>query len=433
MRFAADRTFDVAVVGAGTAGAAAAGFCAEQGMQVVCIERARLDCAGARWVNGVPAQAFERAGLPRPGGDELRGGQSDFHLVAGRGPERLLIRNHGVVEVDMRLLVARLQRRARQHGALLVGETAVRSRDGGLLHTDQGTVRARWIVDASGLSGPRLMPRPPVAARHLCSAAQRVYRIVDRRAAHGFLARHGADLGETLCFTGIAGGFSILSMRAEDGQLSILSGSVTAAGHPSGNALASAFVARHSWIGEPLFGGARAIPLRRPADRLTDGRVALLGDAACQVFPAHGSGIATGLVAARILADELASGRGLHGYAATWQRECGGTLAASDAFRRFSQSLTVREVAALIASGALDAEIARAGLAQTFPRPPLHSLLGKAIALRSEIGLAGRLAAALARMIATRALYARYPKRPDQLPSWSRAVARLFAETPDVE
>ena len=57
---------DVVVVGAGTAGAAAAAFCAERGLKTICVERAPLDRAGAAWVNGVPAWAFSRAGLAQP-------------------------------------------------------------------------------------------------------------------------------------------------------------------------------------------------------------------------------------------------------------------------------------------------------------------------------------------------------------------------------
>ena len=50
---------DVAIVGAGTAGAAAAALCAQRGLSVVCLDSKPLDGAGARWLNGVPLSAFD--------------------------------------------------------------------------------------------------------------------------------------------------------------------------------------------------------------------------------------------------------------------------------------------------------------------------------------------------------------------------------------
>jgi menaquinone-9 beta-reductase len=424
---------DVAVVGAGTAGAAAAAFCAAAGLDTLCVDRGPLDGAGAHWVNGVPGWAFDRAGLARPTGAEHRGGDLPFHLVAGWGPARIVIEDHGVLEVDMRHLVARLQTLARQRGARLVADTAVHGVDGDRLETSRGSVRARWIVDAAGLAGPRLLGQPSVAPRHLCAAAQQVRAITDRAGAAAFFAAHRVPPGQVLCFAGVAGGFSILNVRAEGDHVSLLTGSVPSDGHPSGKAILETFAREQAWIGAPLFGGARAIPLRRPFDRLTDGRVALLGDAAAQVFPAHGSGIAAGILAARTLADTLGTGGSLHDYAATWQRTWGGLLASYDLFRRFSQGLSVAELTRMMERGLLDPALARFGMMQRPPRlPGLATLPGKAAALAREPALAARLLDVAARMVAVRALYARYPRDPRRLGTWSRQVARIFGEAADL-
>lgn len=63
---------DLAIVGAGTAGAAVAALGARAGLDVVCLERRALGDAGARWVNGVPAWCFQAAGLDLPADEELR-------------------------------------------------------------------------------------------------------------------------------------------------------------------------------------------------------------------------------------------------------------------------------------------------------------------------------------------------------------------------
>jgi len=63
---------DVAIVGAGTAGAAAAALCAQRGMSVVCIERRPLDEAGARWCERRPLldlrRCWDRAAIGRGSG-----------------------------------------------------------------------------------------------------------------------------------------------------------------------------------------------------------------------------------------------------------------------------------------------------------------------------------------------------------------------------
>jgi flavin-dependent dehydrogenase len=427
---------DVAIVGAGTAGAAAAALCAARGLRTVCIDSAALDCAGATWVNGVPAWMFTRAGIDVPAGDELRGGPQRVRLIAGRGPRHIIVDDHGVLDVDMRLLVARLHDLARRRGATLVGDTLVHGSDAqGRLSTSRGAIAARVIVDASGLSGARLLQQPRVPVERLCAAAQEVRTLADPAGARAFFAAHGAAAGEALCFAGIAGGFSVLNVRCEADHVSLLSGSIPVLGYPPGQVLLDRFVAEQPWIGPRLFGGARAIPLRRPFDRLAsaDGRIALLGDAAGQVFPAHGSGIGAGLVAARLLADAIADDRGALDYALAWQREFGGLFASYELFRRFSATLTVEELGDMMDVGLMDPVLARYGLAQTAAHLPLAAVPGKLAALARAPRLAARLGAMVARMLATRALYTRYPADPAALPAWSRRVARVFgepAETP---
>ena len=427
-------SIDVAIVGAGTAGAAAAALCAERGLRTVCIDRGPLARAGATWINGVPAWTFARAGIAAPAGAELRGGAQRFRLMAGWGPRHVIIDDHGVLEVDMRLLVARLQDLARYRGATLVGDTAVHGVDAqGRLLTSRGAIAARLTVDASGLTGARLLRQPRVPAAQLCAAAQEVRGLADAAGMRAFFAAHGAGVDETLCFAGIAGGFSVLNVRCDGDQVSLLTGSIPALGQASGKAILERFVAQQRWIGDRVFGGARAIPLRRPFDRLasSDGRIALLGDAAGQVFPAHGSGIGAGIVAARWLADALADGRGAAGYAFAWQRQFGGLLASYDLFRRFSSTLTVEDLECLIEHGLMDAGLVRHALVQAHAYLPLAAVPGKLAALPRAPRLAVRLGAVVVRMLAVRALYARYPSDAAKLPLWSRRVARVFGEPAD--
>ena len=419
---------DVIVVGAGSSGAAVSAFLAERGLRVICLERRRLDRAGACWVNGVPRAAFVEAGVALPGSDESDGRPWPVHLVAGSG--RALVPVHDVLEIDMRKLVARLQARALAAGVRLRDEVTVLGRDDDRVATSAGPMHARWIVDASGLAGARLLAQPVVERHHLCSAAQEVREVTDRAAATAFFADHGVAPGEVLNMLGVAGGFSVLNLRLHPGgaTMGILTGSIPSLGFPSGKSMLSTFVASQPWIGPRVFGGSGAIPLRRPHDRLADDRVALLGDAGCQVFPAHGSGVGAGLVAARLLADTLARGGSLRDYEIVWQRRHGGLFAFFDGFRRWSQGVDAGTIGRMIGLGLLDHASLRAGIDQTLPRPTLRELATKARALIGEPALAGSLASTIARSAAVRTLYARYPRRPDRVPAWSRRVDWLLGE-----
>jgi menaquinone-9 beta-reductase len=423
--------YDVAIVGAGSAGAAAAALCAERGLSTVCLDRRPLHEAGAWWKNGVPSWCFDAAGLEPPAGEELCARDHVFHLVIGWGPRRLTLRDHGLLDVDMRKLVDRLQARARAAGAELRGEAEVTGLHDGRLSLGAETIAARWYVDASGLAGARLLRSTPFPRSHLCAAAQWTYAIADLDGARAWLEQHAARAGETLCFTSVAGGYSIVSVHIEVPHagagvptIDLLTGSIPAEGHPSGQRLVEQFVEAHPWVGERRSGGSRALPLGRSLDVLAEGNVARLGDAAVQMFSAHGSGVAAGLLAARLLADTLAAGQGLEAYGVRWQRTYGGLYAAYDVFRRFSQGLGLDEVEALLAAGLLDEATSIAALRQELP-PPLALARRMGRLVRSP-RLAARFAPVMARMVAALGLYRSYPADPTQRARWSTWAARLL-------
>lgn len=420
---------DVAIVGAGTSGAAAALLCAERGLKVGCVERGTLAKAGARWVNGVQAAAFDEAGIARPRTPELLAKGVDFHLIAGRGPQRVVIREHELMEVDMRLLVSRLQREAREAGAEFFEETRVLGVQDGVLQTDAGALKSRWIIDASGLAGARLLKYPRPHRKDICAAAQQVHQLRDPDAAHAFCLAHGARAGDTICFSGIEGGYSILNVRVDlvrEKRVSILTGSIPARGHRSGRAILREFVDENPWIGEKIFGGARSIPLRRPYSRLYRGNIAALGDAACQVFAAHGSGVGPGMVAAQLLAKSLAAGEGLAGYERAWQRRHGGIFSAHALFRYFTETLDAADLARMMDSGLIDAELIAGGLELRLPKPSPRMVREKIPAVLRAPRLAAKMLPFLGGMGGATALYAGFPRLEPARLAWSKLIQRLL-------
>lgn len=424
------KDLDLIVVGAGSAGAALAAFAAENGMRTLVLERKALDRAGASWVNDMPGWMFDEAGVERPTGDELHQSRG-MTMIAGFDDDapRLRAEPKDFVGVDMRKLVRRLEERAMRAGADLRGGVQVRSieEDGGVLvvRSSLGVHRTRFAVDASGLSGLEALGPTHGRAADICAAAQEVREVRDLPRARAFFERHRIAEGEVAVFTGIAGGYSIVNVRLQGSKVFLLTGSIPAEGHPSGKALLDRFVEAETWIGDRIFGGARAIPLSYPRPIVAMGAIGAIGDAASQVFSAHGSGTGAGLLAARMVANALVRER-LADYQNLYQRRYGFLLATHDLFRRFTQSLGSDDVRALIGDGIISPKSVEAALAQRFPRPDL-AMLGSGRTLLKRPRIARGLASLALRASRLAALYAAHPDDPARQPAWAERITAAMA------
>ena len=446
-----ETAFDAIVVGAGVAGSACAAMLAKQGMRVVLLDARHEESVGARWVNAVPAGAFDAARIARPRGDELCASGHLFEVTSPSTAVRMQMHGHDVLEVDMRKLGARLRADAREAGATLRFETTVdrvHIERGRIRSIDTGntTLRAALFVDASGL--PAVLRRArfpqwkPVDRAHLCTAAQAVFDIADVDGARRFLDRVRVPAGAIYARTGIEGGFSVLNVRVDldEKHVAVLCGSIQdAPGRLSGARMLENFVSAESWIGARRFGGAGAIPLRRPYSRLSAEGLALLGDAGCMVFAAHGSGIATGLAAARILADAVAGerdpgdARATWRYAAAFQRREGGVLLAYDLVRRLTQSLAANELEELLATGIVTESSVRAGFVQSAPPVSASEMLRVARASLKAPRLAAKAAMRVRNVPACLAHPQRYPELHDiaALARYEARSAALVGDEPD--
>ena len=455
--------FDAVVVGAGTAGSAAAWQLASKGLRVALLEVRRPDAAGPRWVNAVPPWMFDRAGVARPEPPELHSRDCRCSTLGPNGLGRVTLEPGPVWLVDVRRLTARLQGLAFRAGVTVFGHAGLRDLrivggrpaalradlEPGRHHARILELSARLFVDATGIRGAlRQMVReldrhcPPVPPMHVCAAAQEVCEVADREGALAFLERERGRPGEALSRTGVDGGFSTATVTVHEdlNSVELLTGSIAGGWYRAGWQLMRELKAREPWIGRRCFGGAGAIPLRRPYDRLAAPGIALVGDSGCQVFPAHGSGTGSGMIAARMLADAVAHAADIGSLEATWtyqarfQREIGSVHAAYDVIRRAVQREPGESLEALLDAGAIGEATTRAALEQRLPPASPVELVRIALAgLRSPL-LVGRFARRLALMAPVSALYRRYPLRPDLdgLRRWSHAAAWLFNEPPDV-
>jgi flavin-dependent dehydrogenase len=373
-------------------------------------------------------------------------------MVSPTGAHRFTIEGTPIGDADMRALVDRLTHDAELAGVdIRWGVTDIEIRRVNDRPTSvravQGTtplaVDARLFVDASGLEGvvrqqvPALARRcPAVGPQDLCSAQQLILEIDDVDGARRFLDDHGAKPGDAVVTVGVEGGYSTINITVEASldEVSVHTGTIPALGHATGPELLKAVRAFHPWMGRTVFGGGGLIPLRRVYDRFTAPGVALVGDAACQVFPGHGSGIGFGLIAGKVLAEatEGAADPGdetvLWRYQAAYLREFGATLAGYDAIRRMSTALGLEGVEELFATGVFSPAMVLPGLDQKVGLMGPRDTVSAARALAARPAIAKIVIPALAAMGTAKALYRAYPTTPSEraFDRWQRTATRLL-------
>lgn len=454
--------FDVVVVGAGSTGSAAAWMLAEAGLNTALVEARAFGLAGARHVNDVPPWLFDLARVPRPEPPEKRCDLETFYLLDRAGVARLKMQRP-MWGVDAAALVARMQARALGAGVTVFDRAAglKLTHHGGRpyrLHLeadDRGGQRAaraldaRLFVDASGLAGvlrgqseglAACCPRP--TGLNLTSAVQLVCAVADRAGARRHLADNGFSEGDVVVWSGRYSGFETRMARVEPGldEVELLVG-VAHDGRrfPAGRVLAELRAAL-PWAGKVRAGGAADIPCRRPYDLLVAPGLALIGDAGCQVFPAHGSGMGAGLVAARMLADAVQGQadpgalEALWGYQWRHHRGRGAVHAAYEVFRRAVVQWGPAGVEALLQQGLILEGTTGAALAQRPPAVAPGELVSLGRALLRAPGSAGAMGAMATRMAATQALWQTFPRAPDmaRVRRWSRRAARVSGSPGDL-
>jgi len=456
-------TFDAVVLGAGSAGSAAAAFLAEAGLRTALVDARPLYQAGAHWVNAVPLWFFDQVGIARPRPPEAVSPGKALVMRSVQGPRRFRIDPAPAPTVDMRLLVERLRQQALAAGVRCVapltqihlgfdGERPVEI--AGVHVPEDGPQRrirwrARLFVDATGLHGflrsqvPLLRRDCPMpGGRDLCAAIQEDCEVTDPGAARAFLEQGGMVPGDVAGWVGVRGGYSTGMVHVHEGleQAGILVGVSGDSRHGTAREFLHEWRARFPFLGRGIRSGAGLIPVRRPFDRLVAPGVACLGDAACQVFPGHASGVGMGLLAARTLADVCGPAEDpgaletLWGYAAAFQRTRGPILGAFDVFRRMVWDLPEQDVQALTDLGFVGAGTTRIALSQRLEVPDFAELFHLGAGAIRRPDLAARLALTGPRMAAVAALYRAYPDSPDPeaLRRWSRALAVAGGAPPDV-
>ena len=362
--------YDFIVVGAGCAGCMAAQRAAERGCRVLLVDADPAEELGHPWANGVERTVFERLNIPAPSGEELMASPAVLRLTSPSGRHFVESTAHPTVEVRMSFFVRRLLAAAIAAGAEFRESTQISAplleggRVCGVITASGEEIPARVVMDASGWRAvlrhglPEDSPVPREIEEDCLVTAWREQRRFAAREASDVPRLLGIPPAVNISRVGWRGGYSVLMLHWDPGEneLDILVGFNHSRDGESAGAFVADFLARHGLGGEMLYGGGGIIPVRSSLDVLVDHGFLLAGDSACMVVPAHGSGVASSLIAgdlaARTVSRCLREGdvgrENLWEYAAAYQRGRGALMAYFDVTRAISDGFSQEEMEKLV-------------------------------------------------------------------------------------
>ncbi len=447
--------FDVAIVGAGPAGCIAARDIARSGLKVALFDVRSRDRIGKTVVVEVERAMFPGVHVAPPVKDEIPYHPRCVRLFSPWGREAFVLEGElPSVAVYLDKLIKRLFSQAEDAGARFFGgHRAVEPtiKDGRVcgvsFQVNGGThdITASLVIDATGFDAALVRRLPPEMGvdfedrgEDVVIAENRIYEIDVERAKRAVEMGLHAD-EEVWTRLGFAGTysteFSHLSIGKKRAYVLIGLKERDLAG--SMDELFKQFEDRQGYFTKRIYGGSGRIRIAHSLDRLVADGFMVIGEAACQVVPIHGSGVSSALyaghLAARVAVEAIRSGNtstaSLWSYACEYQRTRGAVLATYDVTRLIMEQLTQEQLAVFLESGVMTAEDMRdASIPKPISMSPSSVLrrISGLIKNPTLIGLVRRMASA---SLKVRRHYASYPRRyePDSFEAWRRECRRLFA------
>ncbi|MBS7650250.1 MAG: NAD(P)/FAD-dependent oxidoreductase [Candidatus Bathyarchaeia archaeon] len=437
-------TYDLVVVGAGTAGCTAASKAARMGLKVCLIDcKPKVKIGEKVCGDAIGSHHFDELKIPHPKGDELDSKMVGVKIYSPDLSSVFVIDGPGVsgYMVDRYNFGQRLLKDATDSGAELVDSTLVigpnieNNTVKGVITQSQGrrrVLKAKVTIDASGVAATirRSLPEGfnverEVSRRDLmvCYREVRSNVEIEQGYCHIYLNQKVAR-----------GGYFWIFPRS-NGEVNVGVGVQANIENPNPKAQLYKHI-----LNKPIFkdskvqdAGGGTVPTRRPLDCLVGDGVMFIGDAACLVNPIHGGGIGpsmiSGAIAAQVAAEALekndATSRGLWNYNLKYMAAYGAKQAGLDVFRIFLQSLTDEELNYGMAQKlVMEDDVLKASLEGDLNL----SLTDKAGRILRNIGRLRfllRLREVSNRMRRVKTHFLNYPS-PEEFPSWREKLKTLY-------
>ncbi len=430
--------YDLIVAGAGPAGCALAAKTAGKGARVLLLEKEDDAAVSRDWVADVEKGAFSEAGVPQPAGEALFKEPGRTIMLSPSGRHEVALLPAPLTPVRTGVYVRELFRWASQSGAevrtgskaqglILEGGTVrgVRVEEG----TSRGEFSAPLVADCTGITGDLRMSAPaewglsvPVRADETVLARREVLAI-DPEAAALAVERGAIPDGIRKDRMGALGTYSVQTryLDLQGGFIDILIGIKPAPGLPTPEQRLEQTLSELPFVGERIFGDGAPIPIRRPLDSLVGDGFMVLGDSACQTIPAHGSGVASALIAADLAASTAtrAIGEGRFDRASLWEYSHaflstrGPVLAYYDVIRKLTDRIGESDLEFLMGKRVLTAEEVYCGLVPVLFVPGPSTLARKVLRGAGKMGLLARFSMVGLKARRLQKCFERYPGEYD--------------------
>lgn len=445
--------FDVVVAGAGPAGCLLARELARAGCSVLLCDPRGAERLGRGVIIEIEHGACEATSVEPPRVDEIPYHGDRFRVFTSSGAPAFDVRGGlPATAIYLDRFNRRLLERAQDAGVQFrPGWRAVRPKMNGptvvgaIFDTADGptTVRSRLLVDATGFSAALLrrldLPgsEPRDDPRDVVRAATRLSRVDPDEARRAVRDGRQGD-GEVWTWLGRLGNYSteFRHLSTEQGLGYMLVGYKAEQPPELLEQALSAGLSEIGGVGEPLHGDEAPIRIGHTRHRLAWDGFAVVGEAARMVVPATGSGVASAMVGASLLAriarvalkDDRVTTQALHPWAAAWHRQRGAAQAGIDAVRIAYDGLPERRVAAFLGGGFAGPEDVVATTCCDLPPVTARAMARRVRAVGRSPGLLPSMArmGGLGGVIV--AHHRRYPRRWDReaVQRWGRWSDRLF-------
>ena len=449
-----EEKWDLVIAGAGPAGCALAAKSAAHGFKVLVLEREDEPGRGRDWVVDVEKTVFEAADVPFPEGDALRDDCESEVMVSPVAGHEVTLLPAPIVPIRNGAYMRQLAAWAGEKGAdIRTGHSVLGPvmEEGALKgvrykgsNGAESTASASVVADCTGLTGAvrRYTPSewaidgdvgPPDIV-----LARREVRKVDVKAAAGEVEK-GKIRNKVR--TGIVSGIGTYSTQLyyldlDEGYIDILVGVKPHPELPTPEEWFKRKLEEWTFVGDKIFGDGGPIPIRRSWDALVGDGFVVLGDSACQVIPAHGSGTASALIAADLASKTviraLEKGRFdravLWDYCHAYQSGRGALLAYFDVMRRHTDTVGPRDVDKMIRYGILSAEENYSGSVPELYELGVSGALKKAIKAIPALNILAGFAGASMRANKLMKHYQQYPEKysAEALSTWITGLSGLY-------